>query len=148
MNKMVIGLGLAVILMFVGCAAIAKVTDKIAPNQTQVVSTTDPNTGVTTNTVVEIVGTHTATPITADTAGMIPYGSLVLNAFLLAVNFFQKVQSDKLGKGLTSTIQAIETAGNDPAIATAVAQLKVDLANAHQIAGIQPLINDIIAKKT
>lgn len=138
----------AVLTMLVGCAALNKGLNTIAPNQTQTVSVTDPVTGVVTTKVVEIPGSHTPTPITADTAGAIPYGTVVLSGLLLAVNFWQKFQNDKLGKGLISTVQTIETVGKDPAIADAIEKLKVALANAHQVAGIQPLINDIIAKKT
>lgn len=126
---------IAVVVMFAGCAAIGKVADTIAPNQKDAQGNPIP-------------GTHTPTPITADTAGAIPYGTVVLSGFLLAINFWQKFQSDKLGKGLSSTVQAIEQAGKDPSIADAISKLKVALSNAHQVAGIQPLINDIIAKKT
>lgn len=133
MQKIIMGLGIASIILLVGCSAIGKLADNIAPNQVDAQGNPIP-------------GTHTATPITADTAGAIPYGTVVLSGFLLLVNFWQKVQADKVGKGLKSTIQAIEIAGKDPATAAAIAQLKLDLSNAHQIAGIQPLINDILAK--
>lgn len=122
-----------VLLTFIGCAAINKGLDKIAPDQVDV-------------TGAPIPGTRTATPITADTAGMIPYGSFALNGILLIANLIQRYKADKVGKGLKSTIQAIEQAANDPATADAIAKLKLSLSNAHQIAGVQPLINDVLEK--
>ncbi len=133
MKKAIVLSLISVVLCFAGCTAISKVADNIAPDQVDAQGN-------------QIPGSHTPTPITADTAGMIPYGGFVLSAFLLALNFYQKVQADKVGKGLKSTIQAIEVAGNDPAMADAVAKLKVQLSNAHQVAGIQPVIQDVLAK--
>ncbi len=124
---------LSLILFVSGCAASASLLNKVAPNQVD-------------SSGKEIPGTHTAIPIAQDTAGAIPYGSLALNGLLLVVNFIQKVQNDKIGRGLKSTVQAIEQAGKDPSIAEAVSKLKVDLSNAHDIANVKPLINDILAK--
>lgn len=146
MKKTVMSLAIGCLLVFGGCVAAEKALNKIAPNQTRVVSTTDPVTGITSNSVVEIAGTHTATPLTADTAAAIPYGSIALSILLLGVNFIQKYQADKVGKGLKSTVQAIEMAGEYPSMAPQIAKLKLQLANAHQIAGVQPIIQDILAK--
>ncbi len=134
MKTVIIRLSIGLVLMFAGCAAAENALNKIAPNQ------------INAETNQEIPGTHTPTPLTADTAGAIPYGSIALSILLLGVNFFQKYQADKVGKGLKSTIQAIEVAGNDPAMADAISKLKVQLSNAHQVAGIQPVIQDILAK--
>ena len=120
------------LLLIVGCAWFGRTIDTIAPNQ--VVNG------------VEVPGTHVAAPFTKDVADAIPFGSIALSALLLGVNFWQKVKANKLTAGLASTIQAIEAAGKDPAIASAIAQLKVALSNAHQIANVQPLINDLMAK--
>ncbi len=124
-----------VLLTLAGCSAISRLADSIAPNQIDSHGN-------------KIPGTHTATPITADTAGMIPYGSVALNGFLLIVNLIQKVQSNRLNKGLISTVQAIEKVGNDPLVSEAIDKLKEELSHAHQVAGIEPLIKDIIATKT
>lgn len=134
MKTVLFGVMLSAVIMFVGCSAAIKLADKIAPNQIDPVTNS------------EIVGTHTPTPITEGTAGVIPYGTIVLSAFLLAVNFYQRFQANKVGKGLKATIQAIEQAGEEPATAAAIADLKIKLSQAHQIAGVQPLINSILAK--
>lgn len=146
MKNELIGLLLMGALFFGGCSALGKAVNTIAPNQTEVVSTTDPITGVITNTVVEVPGSHIALPITNSAAGAIPYGPIALAGLLLIVNFYERYRSNKVGKGLQSTIQAIELAGKDPATAAAIAELKVKLSQAHQYAGVQPLINDILAK--
>lgn len=124
---------MAVVLICAGCAAVSKAANRVAPSQVD--STGQP-----------IPATHTATPLAADTAAAIPYGSFALNALLLIWNFVERVKADKVDKGLRSTVLAIEQAGKDPATADAIAKLKVDLANAHQVAGIQPVIQDILAK--
>lgn len=153
MKKELLGIVLASVLMFAGCSALNKAVNAVAPNQTQTVSTTDPATGVTTNSVVEVPGTHTLTPIAADTAAAIPYGTIVVSILLLGLNGFQmyqaklaKIKSDKTATGLVATVQAIELASQDPTISAAIAKLKVILSNNHQVADVQPLINDILAQ--
>ncbi|MFA6100380.1 MAG: hypothetical protein WC750_05965 [Patescibacteria group bacterium] len=121
-----------IVVLLAGCAAINRAFNAAAPNQ--VVNG------------VEIPGTHTPTPLTKDVADAIPYGSYALSFILLGVNFYQKVQSNKLSKGLSATIQAIEVASKEPAIKDAIAQLKVELSTAHQIADVQPLINRLMKK--
>lgn len=133
MQKMIMVFGITSLLIFAGCAAIGSAVDKIAPSQVDALGN-------------KIPGTHVATPITADTAGAIPYGSFALNLLLLAVNGLEIYKKNKIGKGLKSTIQAIEQTGEDPSMTDAIAKLKVNLSNAHQVAGVQPIINDILAK--
>lgn len=48
--------------------------------------------------------------------------------------------------GLISTIMTIEHAGEDPELAAAIAKIKVLLARSHQAAGVQNLVNDVLAK--
>ncbi len=124
---------LLMVVCFVGCAALSRTVNSIAPSQV------DPSGNV-------IPGSHTALPITSDTAGAIPYGSFVLNALLLGWNFVEKAKANKVKSGLIATVQAIEKAGQDPAIKDAIVTLKEDLSHAHDVAGVQPIIKDILAK--
>lgn len=116
-----------------GCAFLNKGLNKIAPPQYDEQGN-------------EIPGTHSPTPLAKDVADSIPYGSVALNGLLLVVNFIQKVKSDKVAKGLKSTVMAIEQASKDPAIRDAIEQLKEELSNAHKIAGVRPLIKEMLAK--
>lgn len=141
------------VLVLGGCTAIDRAVNHIAPNQTEIVQATDPVTGVTTNSIVEVPGTHEPLPITKDTAAAIPYGTFALGLLLLGVNFYQSMQAKKLklvtdqtATGLKATVLAIEQASQDPEIKDAITKLKVALANAHQVAGVEPIIRDILAK--
>lgn len=149
MKKELLGILLVSVLVFSGCKALGTTLNTVAPNQTQQVI--DPVTNTVSN--VEIVGTHTLTPLAKDTADAIPYGTVISSIFLLAINGFQlfqarlaKIKADKTATGLIATVQAIEQASKDSTIAPAIAKLKVLLANNHQVADVQPLINDILAR--
>ena len=130
--KNVFSLMMVMALLLVGCAAMDRGLNSAAPNQ--IVNG------------VEVPGTHTATQLTQDIANAIPYGGVVLPFLLLCINFVQKVQANRLTKGLKATIQAIEIAGKDPSTAAAIAQLKIELSHAHEIADVQPLVNNIMKK--
>lgn len=141
MNKKLLGVFLIGIVFLVGCSAINKAFNSVAPNQ------------VNAETNQEIVGTHTLTPVAssvaqdaAPLAGPIsPFIMPIISLILLGVNFFQKAQNGQLTSAITSTVQTIENAGNDPTLAPAVAILKTQLATSHQIAGVQPIINNVLS---
>ncbi len=152
MNKIVIRLALGCVLMFAGCAAAENALNRVAPDKTQVVTSTDSN-GVQTNSVVDIPGTHTLTPTASAVindvsplAGPIsPFVMPIVSLILLGINFFQKTKNGKLSDAISSTVQTIENASSDPTIAPAIAILKTKLAQSHQIAGVQPIINNVLA---
>ena len=118
-----------IIFTIAGCAWL----NKVAPSQTDESGSSIP-------------GTHAVSQTTQDVAGMIPYGSVALNGFLLVWNFIEQAKAKKVGNGLKSTVLAIKQASEDPAIKEAIEKLKVYLANAHNVAGVQPLIRDLLAK--
>ena len=129
MNKAIVLSFIAVLLVFSGCAFM----NKVAPSQIDEAGNPIP-------------GTHDVAQPVKDVAHAIPYGDVVIGILLLAWNGAEKYKSYKLGKGLKSTIQAIEKAGEDPAIADSIAKLKVLLSNAHDVANVQPEVKDILAK--
>lgn len=129
MNKAVMLSFIAVLLVFSGCAFM----NKVAPSQLDEAGNTIP-------------GTHDVVQPVKDVAHAIPYGDVVIGILLLAWNGAEKYKSYKLGKGLKSTIQAIEKAGEDPAIADSIAKLKILLSNAHDVANVQSEVKDILAK--
>ena len=95
-----------------------------------------------------IPGTHQATPVTQSAAGLIPYGigNIAMYGILLAWNGWEKYKSFKTGKGLTSTLQALNQVKNDPTLQADWDKIKSILADAHAVAGVQPLINQTLAK--
>jgi hypothetical protein len=129
MRTAVIALGLTIVFSFAGCAFL----NKVAPSQVDSYGNA-------------IAGTHGLSPISKDAAGAIPYGSAAVGVFLLVWNFFEKVKANKNEAGLKATVLAIEQAAQDPAIKDAVVKIKDLLSNAHQIANVQPLIDDILAE--
>lgn len=141
MNKLTV-IVLSSVLLMVGCAAVNKAFNQVAPNQ------------VNAETNQEIVGTHALTPVAqnivtdanaaAGAAGF-PFVSVIVMGVLGAVNFFQKWQNGKLNSAIVSTVQTIEQAATDPALAPMIATLKTKLASSHQLVGVQPLINDVLA---
>lgn len=141
MNKLTV-MVLSAVLLFSGCAAVNKAFNQVAPNQVD----------QTTN--QEIVGTHTLTPgasqivndvNTAAGAAGFPFVSVIVMGILGGINFFQKWQNGKLNSAIVSTVQTIEQASTDPALAPVIATLKNKLAASHQLVGVQPLINDILS---
>lgn len=140
MKKMYLVVALCALL--VGCTGINKLFNNVAPNQ------------VNAETNQEIVGTHTLTPVAqnivtdagaAGAAAGFPFVPVIVAGILGLVNAFQKWQNGKLNDALVSTVQTIETASTDPSLAPAIATLKNKLATSHQLVGVQPLINDILA---
>lgn len=139
MKKMYLVVGLCA--MFIGCAGINKAFNQVAPNQ------------VNSETNQEIVGTHALTPtasaVVQDASPLAgPFGIFVMpiiSLLLLGVNAFQKVQNGQLTSAITSTVQTIENAGNDPTLAPAIAVLKTQLATSHQIAKVTPIINNVLS---
>jgi hypothetical protein len=124
-----------------GCAAINKGFNEVAPDQVNAVTNQ------------EIPGTHALTPtasaVISDVsplAGPVaPFVMPFISLVLLGVNFFQKTKNGQLTNAITSTVQTIENAGNDPTLAPAIAILKTKLAASHQIAGVQPIINNVLS---
>lgn len=153
MKKNALGILLLTVLVFSGCAAVDRAFNTVAPNQKQTITTTNADTGVQTNTIVDIPGTHALTPqataVITDTAPLTgpvaPFVMPFISLILLGVNFFQKTKNGQLSSAITSTVQTIENAGNDPSLAPAIVILKNKLASSHQIAGIQPVINNVLA---
>jgi hypothetical protein len=129
MNKMLLSLLLAVVIVLSGCSLL----ERVAPSQI------DANGNV-------IPGTHDVSQPIHDTARTIPYAEPLLGVLLLAWNFSEKYRANKLNKGLKATVMAIENAGKDPDIAEAISKLKDQLSHAHDVAGVQPEIRDILAK--
>jgi len=93
-----------------------------------------------------IAGTHQLTPFATSTSQAIPYGEVATGVLLLVWNFVERVRANKNEKGLKATVLAIKQAGQDPATADAIAQLKIKLSQAHELANVKPLINYIISK--
>lgn len=93
-----------------------------------------------------IPGTHDVTQPIKDIAHPIPYADVVIGIGLLIWNGYEKYKKNKVEKGLMATIRAIEQTGKDPAIEDAIAKLKVNLSHAHKVAGVQPMINDMLEK--
>lgn len=95
-----------------------------------------------------IPGTHTANAAEQAAAGMIPYGvgSIILNGILFAWNGIEKYKASKVGKGLNSTLIALNQIKNDPALKAQWDQIQQTLSDAHLAAGVQPLINNFLAK--
>ena len=101
MKTAMIVLMLLISLTITGCALL----NKVAPSQV------DAN-------GVPIPGTHTATATANTVAGLAPWGigSVALNAILLVVNGIEKYNADKVGKGLTATLQALNKVKDDPTL--------------------------------
>ncbi len=120
MKKAILISFIAVVLCFTGCSLI----EKIAPSQLDAAGSPIP-------------GTHDVSH---------PYGEAAIGVLLLVWNGYEKIRANKFGKGLTSTVQAIEKAGEDPALAELVAKLKEELSHAHDVAGVQPIIKAVLSK--
>ncbi len=140
MNKLMLAV-VASVFILGGCTALNGALNKVAPDQ------------VNAETNAEIPGTHTLTPTATAvindsaplTGPVAPFVMPFISLVLLGINFFQKTKNGQLTSAITSTIQTIENAGNDPTLAPAVSILKNQLAQSHQIAGIQPIINNILS---
>lgn len=133
MKKSLMVIGLLLMVTIVGCSWLGKQANNLAPSKV------DANGQV-------IPGTHELTDTAKDAAKQVPYGDVIVGIALLAWNGVERFRADKLKKSLTSTVQTIEKAGDDPLRATAINELKEDLSHAHDIAGVQPIIKDILAK--
>jgi hypothetical protein len=95
-----------------------------------------------------IPGTHQAIPIVNTVAGVIPYGigQIAVAGILLAWNGYEKYKSYKIGKGLSSTLSALNQVKNDPALKANWEQIQQILSDAHTVANVQPLIKNFLAK--
>jgi hypothetical protein len=143
MKKLLLGFILASTLALGGCNMFNKALDTVAPNQ------------INSETNQEIIGSHELTPIASGivagasgaAAGVgFPFVLPIVSLLLLIINFFQKSQNGKLSDAIYSTVKAIENASNDPELAPLMDKLKSQLATAHQIADVQPIINSILAE--
>lgn len=129
MHKAIMLSFIAVLLVFGGCAFMAKVAPSSLDEAGQ-----------------PIPGTHELTPLAKDVTGAIPYGESAAAILLFAWNFSERVRANKNQKGLMATIRAIEAAGNDEATKEAVAAIKLKLAEAHKTADVQPLVNRLLSQ--
>ena len=119
----------AVLVVLGGCAFL----QKVAPSQIDEQGSVIP-------------GTHELSPLAQDVAGAIPYGGVASTFLLLVWNFVERAKSKKTATGLMATIRAIELASQDPETKDAIAKLKLQLAEAHQSANVQPLVNRLLAQ--
>lgn len=131
--KNLIIIAFVITLIVPGCAWLAEQGNKAAPCDKDAAGNCIP-------------GTHKATDTTKDAADAVPYGKAALAVILFGWNFVERFRANKLEKGLKSTILAIEKTGKDPETASAIAALKIELAQAHQMVNVQPLINNILAR--
>lgn len=129
MQKAVMLSFIAVLLVFGGCAFMAKV----APSALD-------------ESGAPIPGTHELSPVAKDVSDAVPYGGVITSFLLLGWNFVERARAKKTSDGLMATIRAIEAASKDPEIQDAIAKLKLQLANAHQTANVQPLINRLLSQ--
>jgi uncharacterized protein YceK len=130
MRTATIVLFLTVCLVVSGCALLTKV----APSQLDEQG-------------VAIPGTHQLNEqAQAVTSGLGVYGQVGAGALLLLWNFVEIYKAKKTQKGLLSTITALKQASDDPTIKEAWEKIKAYLANAHQVAGVQQDIDNLIAK--
>lgn len=133
MKKALLLTGLVLLATIVGCAWVSKEAGLVAPSQVDATGNVIP-------------GTHALTPAAQDATKQIPYGDVIVGIGLLIWNGIERYKASKMKTALTSTVQTIENAGDDPAMAANIATLKTQLDQAHQVAGIQPIVQDILAK--
>jgi hypothetical protein len=95
-----------------------------------------------------IPGTHEPTQQVKDIAGVIPggWGNVALYALLLGWNGWEKYKANKVGKGLNSTLIALNQIKGDPTLQKDWEQIKGILSDAHDVAGVQPVIQQALAK--
>lgn len=117
-------------LVFSGCAMLGKIAPSAIDEQGNVVA-----------------GTHELSS-SAQTAVSLsgPYGQAAAGAVLLVWNFVERFRRNKNEKGLIATVKALKQAGSDPATKESFDKIKGYLQNAHEVAGVSPIINNILAK--
>jgi len=128
MWKMIVLLSIMVLLT--GCAALSHLA---APSQVDAQGQIIP-------------GTHQASAPVEQAAGLIPFGSIVLNGILLAWNGVEKYRSKKTTRGLKSTLLALNQVRKDPDLRAQWEKIRKLLEASHQAADVQPMIDNLLAK--
>ena len=130
MRRVALLCGMVFLLTVVGCAFL----QRVAPSAVDETGAVVPGTHALTQQAKSVV----------DNLG--PYGQAATAIPLLIWNFVELVRAKRDQKGLIATVKALKQASDDPKTQEAFDQIKEYLKNAHNIAGVQPEIKNILAK--
>lgn len=95
-----------------------------------------------------IAGTHSAPPLATTAAGMLPFGigDILLTGGLLIWNGIERFRANKTGKGLKSTLTALNKVKNDPELRNEWEKIKAIMESEHTIDNVQPIIQAFLDK--